>query len=303
MKNRPLRGIVPPLVTPLLGSDSLDVAGLEKLIEHVIAGGVHGVFILGTTGEAQSLSYCLRVEMIERTCRQVKGRVPVLVGITDTSITESENLAATAAEYGADAVVAAQPYYYAAAQPELIYFYRQLADKLPLPLFLYNMPSHTKLSFDPATVRRLAEHKNIVGVKDSSANGTYFQKLCYELRDVKDFTLLVGPEEMMAETVLLGGHGGVNGGANIFPKLYVELYNAAVARDFEKIIPLHNKVMQISSLLYNVGKHGSSYLKGVKCALSLKGICSDFMAEPFESFKAPEREIIRQALEEIGVRD
>jgi 4-hydroxy-tetrahydrodipicolinate synthase len=165
--------------------------------------------------------------------------LPVLVGITDTSITESYNLAAKAAECGADAVVSAQPYYYAAAQPELIYFYSQLADKLPLPLFLYNMPSHTKVSFDPATVRRLAEHKNIVGVKDSSANGTYFQKLCYELREVKDFTLLVGPEEMLAESVLLGGHGGVNGGANIFPKLYVELYNAAVARNFEKIIPLH----------------------------------------------------------------
>lgn len=299
--NYPLKGIVPPLVTPLLASDKLDVEGLERLIEHVIAGGVHGLFILGTTGEAQSLSYCLRAEMIERTCQQVKGRLPVLVGITDTSITESENLAAKAAECGADAVVSAQPYYYAAAQPELIYFYQQLADKLPLPLFLYNMPSHTKVNFDPTTVRKLAEHKNIVGLKDSSANGTYFQKLCYELHDVKDFTLLVGPEEMMAETVLLGGHGGVNGGANIFPKLYVDLYNAAVARDFEKIIPLHSKVMQVSREIYGVGKHGSSYLKGVKCALSLKGICGDFMMEPYEAFKVSEREIIKQALEKIGL--
>lgn len=299
--NYPLKGIVPPLVTPLLESDKMDVEGLEKLIEHIIAGGVHGLFILGTTGEAQSLSYRIREEMIERTCKQVKGRLPVLVGITDTSITESENLAEKAQKCGADAVVSAQPYYYAAAQPELIYFYQKLADKLPLPLFLYNMPSHTKVNFDPATVRKLADHKNIIGLKDSSANGTYFQKLCYEMQDVKDFTLLVGPEEMMAETVLLGGHGGVNGGANIFPQLYVELYNAAVARDFDKIVPLHKKVMQISSLLYGVGKHGSSYLKGVKCALSLKGICSDFMAEPFESFKAPEREIIKVALEKIGL--
>ncbi|MDR0418834.1 MAG: dihydrodipicolinate synthase family protein [Prevotellaceae bacterium] len=299
--NCPLKGIVPPLVTPLLESDKLDVEGLEKLIEHIVAGGVHGLFILGTTGEAQSLSYRIREEMIERTCKQVKGRLPVLVGITDTSITESENLAEKAKECGADAVVSAQPYYYAAAQPELIYFYQKLADKLPLPLFLYNMPSHTKVNFDPVTVRKLADHKNIIGLKDSSANGTYFQKLCYEMQDVKDFTLLIGPEEMMAETVLLGGHGGVNGGANIFPRLYVELYNAAVAHDFDKIVLLHKKVMQISSLLYGVGKHGSSYLKGVKCALSLKGICSDFMAEPFERFKAPERETIKAALEKIGL--
>ncbi len=297
--NRPLTGIIPPLVTPLLNSTTLDVEGLERLVNHIVAGGVHGLFVLGTTGEAQSLSYALRRQMIELTCKYAKGRVPVLVGITDTSIEESVSLSKVAAQNGAVAVVSAQPYYYASAQPELIYFYERLAEKLPLPLFLYNMPSHTKVNFDPATVRELANHKNIIGLKDSSANGTYFQKLCYALRDVKDFTLLVGPEEMMAETVLLGGHGGVNGGANIFPQLYVDLYKAAVARDFEKIIPLHQKVMQISSLLYSVGKYGSSYLKGVKCALSLKGICSDVMAEPFESFKATERERIRQALEEI----
>ncbi len=299
--NQPLKGIIPPLVTPLVGVDTLDVAGLERLIEHIIAGGVHGLFVLGTTGEAQSLSYALREQMIELTCKFAKNRVPVLVGITDTAIEESVGLANVAARNGASAVVSAQPYYYAAAQPELIHFYKQLANRMPLPLFLYNMPSHTKVNFDPATVRKLSEHKNIVGLKDSSANGTYFQKLCYEMRDVKDFTLLVGPEEMMAETVLLGGHGGVNGGANIFPQLYVELYNAAVARDFDKIIPLHQKVMQISGLLYSVGKHGSSYLKGVKCALSLKGICSDFMAEPFEKFDTPEREVVKKALEVIGL--
>jgi 4-hydroxy-tetrahydrodipicolinate synthase len=289
--NRPLKGIIPPLVTPLLNSATLDAEGLERLVNHIIGGGVQGLFVLGTTGEAQSLSYALRRQMIELTCRFAKGRVPVLVGITDTSIEESVNLSRVAAQNGAAAVVS--------AQPELIYFYEQLAEKLPLPLFLYNMPSHTKVNFDPATVRQLANHKNIIGLKDSSANGTYFQKLCYELRDVKDFTLLVGPEEMMAETVLLGGHGGVNGGANIFPQLYVDLYQAAVARDFSKIGPLHQQVMQISCLLFSVGKYGSSYLKGVKCALSLKGICSDVMAEPFESFKAPEQDRIRKALEEI----
>lgn len=287
------------MVTPLLNSATLDVEGLERLVNHVVGGGAHGLFVLGTTGEAQSLSYALRRQMIELTCKFAKGRAPVLVGITDTSIEESVNLSKVAAQNGAAAVVSAQPYYYASAQPELIYFYERLAEKLPLPLFLYNMPSHTKVNFDPATVRELANHKNIIGLKDSSANGTYFQKLCYALRDVQDFTLLVGPEEMMAETVLLGGHGGVNGGANIFPQLYVDLYKAAVARDFEKIVPLHQRVMQISSLLYSVGKYGSSYLKGVKCALSLKGICSDVMAEPFESFKAAEREKIRQALETI----
>ena len=105
----PLRGIIPPLVTPLLDRDTLDIAGLERLIEHILSGGVHGLFILGTTGEAPSLSYRLRYELIERTCSLVKGRVPVLVGITDTSFTESVNTAVKAKDAGAQAVVLAPP--------------------------------------------------------------------------------------------------------------------------------------------------------------------------------------------------
>jgi 4-hydroxy-tetrahydrodipicolinate synthase len=124
MKNKsfakPLCGIVPPLVTPLLGRDKFDVAGFERLLEHVIGGGVHGVFILGTTGEAPSLSYRLRREVIEQTCKIVRGRVPVLVGITDTSIVEAVNLARYAAESGAQALVTSAPYYFPAGQPELI---------------------------------------------------------------------------------------------------------------------------------------------------------------------------------------
>src|SRR5262245_34459383 len=102
---KPFRGIIPPLATPLLDRDRLDPARLERLIEHVLAGGVHGVFILGTTGEGPSLSYRLRMEVIDQTCAMVAGRVPVLVGITDTSFVESVQLAEHAAEAGAQAVV------------------------------------------------------------------------------------------------------------------------------------------------------------------------------------------------------
>ena len=117
---RPLRGIIPPMVTPLLDADTLDVAGLERLIEHILAGGVHGLFILGTTGEAPSLSHRLRQEFVERVCAQVNGRVPVLVGITDTSFVESLNLAQKAADLGAEGLVLAAPYYFLAGQAELL---------------------------------------------------------------------------------------------------------------------------------------------------------------------------------------
>ena len=291
-----LRGIVPPLVTPLLDNDTLDVAGLERLVEHVIDGGVSGVFILGTTGEAQSISFELRYEMIKRTARIVNKRVPLLVGISDTSLVDSVSLANLAAEFGADAVVSAPPYYFATAQPELAEYYEHLIPELELPIFLYNMPTHTKVSFAPSTIRRIAENPKVIGFKDSSANGSYFQAVMHEMRDRPEFSIFVGPEEMMAEVVLMGAHGGVNGGANMFPKLYVELYKAAVAKDVDKVRELHAKVMQISSTIYTVGSYGSSYLKGVKAGLSVLGICNDFLAAPFNKFDEEHKDKIRQAI-------
>lgn len=299
----PLRGIIPPLVTPLLDNDTLDIEGLERLIESTISGGVHGIFILGTTGEFASLSYRLRMELIERTCILVGERIPVLVGVTDSAFSESLNLAKVAASYGADAVVLAPPYYFASGQPELLEYLKRIMIHMPLPLFIYNMPVHTKVIFNPETVKEAADIPGIIGMKDSSSNLSYFKEVQYALKDRQDFTFMVGPEEFMSEFVLTGGHGGVNGGANMFPRLYVELYHASVNRDFEKIIRLQQKVMQICTTIYKVGHYGSSYLKGLKCALSIMGICNDFMAEPFHRFKEPERMKISQLLEDLNYRE
>ena len=287
-----LQGIIPPMITPLKGDDELDREGAVRLTEHLVAGGAHAIFLLGTTGEAQSLTYRLRYEFVELVCRQVAGRVPVLVGVTDTAFIESIRLAEHAAKCGAVGVVAAPPYYFAPSQQELIEYYTALADALPLPLYLYNMPSHVKVFLEPATVKTLANHPNIVGLKDSSANMTYFQTLLYHLGDNPDFSLYVGPEELTGECVLLGADGGVNGGANIFPELYVAMYDTMRA--------LQRKIMQISTSLYTVGKYGSSYLKGVKCSLSLMGICDDYMSYPYRRFRTEERARIRQALEALG---
>ncbi len=297
----PLSGIIPPLVTPLIDNDVLDKEGLEKLIEHLIEGGVHALFVLGTTGEAQSLSYKLRVEMIKNTCRIVDGRIPVLVCISDTSIIESVRLSYVAADNGADAVVSAPPYYFAPGQPELAEFYQRLIPQLSLPLFLYNMPSHTKVNFAPSTVRRIAEDSRVIGFKDSSANAVYFQSVMYAMRERPDFAMLVGPEEMTGELVLMGAHGGINGGANMFPRLYVDLYNAAKERNIEKLQQLQEKVMQISSTIYTIGQHASSYLKGLKTSLYLLGICSDFVAAPFHRFEKAEQMKVRKALEELDM--
>jgi 4-hydroxy-tetrahydrodipicolinate synthase len=299
---QPLRGIIPPLVTPLINNNTLDVEGLERLIEHTISGGVHGLFILGTSGEFASLGYKLRQELIEETCKLVNGRIPVLVGVSDSAFAESLNLAHKSADCGADAVVLTPPYYFSSGQAELLEYLKRIMAQMPLPLFIYNMPVHTKVMIAPETVLAASEIPGIIGIKDSSANLPYFNQVQYLLRDRSDFTFMVGSEEILSEFVLMGGHGGVVGGANIFPKLYVDLYNASVNRDFEMINLLKAKVMQVCTSVYNAGHYGSSYLKGLKCALSIQGICDDFMAEPFHRFKENEREKIKEALSNIGLQ-
>lgn len=294
-----LEGIVVPLVTPLSNEGQIDIKGLSNLIEHVVKGGVHGIFILGTTGEAQSLSMQQRVEMIKESSRILKNRLPLLVGISDTSLADSAALAREAHETGACAVVATPPYYFSTGQPELVEYFENLLAQLPLPLFLYNMPVHTKVSFDAETIKQIARDSKVIGFKDSSANGTYLQTVMHAMRDKPDFMIFVGPEEMTAEMVLMGADGGVNGGANLFPELYVELYNAVKARDIEKVRVLQQKVMRVSTTIYNRGKFGSSYLKGLKCALSIAGICNDYPAMPFSSFEKETRAEIEKAVKEI----
>ena len=302
MKNNQYYGIIPPMVTPLEDWDKLDYHGIEKLINHILKGGVHGLFVLGTTGEAPSLSHQLRKEVIKRTLDQVGTKVPVLVGITDTSFIETINIAEFAAEAGASAVVLAPPYYFPAGQFELIEYIEHLEQRLPLPLFLYNMPTHTKMIFEPETVKKASELPGVIGLKDSSGNMVYFHQLQQLFKDQDDFKLFVGPEELLGETLVLGGHGGVCGGANLIPELYVSMYETSKGGDLKKMGELHERIMQVSSSIYSVGKYKSSYLKGLKCALSIMDLCNDFMAEPFHKFRETERGIIRQHLIELGLQ-
>ncbi len=296
-----LTGIVPPLITPLKERDTLDIAGLERLVERLITNGVSGLFMLGTTGEGPSLSYRLRRELIERTMKLAAGRVPVLVGITDTSFTESIEISKFAADKGVHSVVAATPYYFPAGQAELLEYLEDLVRELPLPLFLYNMPALTKVSFELDTIRAAQQWDKVIGIKDSSCDMIYFHKMLAVAKQRPDWAVFVGPEELTAEAVLLGAHGGVNGGANLHPRLYVDLYQAAAAQDLQIVRQLHAQVMGLAGRIYAVGKHKSAIIKGLKCALSLLNVCDDCMAEPFRRFNEPERDKVRAHLIELGL--
>lgn len=300
-KHRPFQGIIPPLVTPLCDRDQLDCEGLERLLEHLLAGGVHGIFALGTTGEAPSLSYRLRRELIERVCKHVAGRVPVLVGITDTAFVESVNLAEYAASQGASAVVLSTPYYFPAGQTELTSYVRNLVARLTLPLVLYNMPSLTKVSFEVETLRKLAELEAIVGIKDSSGDLAYFESLMTLRIQRPDWSIMIGPEAKIPEALALGGDGGVAGGANVFPSLFVQCCQAAIANDASRLRALRQLIDEFQAI-YEIGKYASRFIKATKCSLSLLGICDDFLAEPFDRFQPPERERVRVILEPLAER-
>ena len=293
-----IKGIIPPMITPLLSNDVLDIEGTERLVEHILAGGVHGLFLLGTTGEAQSLSYELKYDFVKRVCEQVAGRVPVLVGITDTSFDESVRLAEHSAGCGAAAVVAAAPYYFPPSQKELVDYYKALADAVPVPLYLYNMPSKVKVFLNADTVKELSTHPNIAGLKDSSGNICYFVNLLYQFEN-KDFSLFIGPEEAMSVCVLMGAQGGVSGGANLFPELFVKAYNAAEAKDMELVHKLQNRIMYLSNTLYNLFPSDASFVKAIKTSLEIKGICSGYLPFPFRKADEKEKALVEETLAKL----
>ncbi|MEM9015828.1 MAG: dihydrodipicolinate synthase family protein [Verrucomicrobiota bacterium] len=295
-------GIIPPMITPLRGREELDNEGLECLVERMIEGGIHGIFALGTTGEAPSLSHRLRRELVQRTCEFVDGRIPVIVGITDTSIEESIRLAQDVCDLGASAVVTSAPFYFHAGQAELREYLEELLPDLPLPLLLYNMPSLTKVSFEAPLVDWALNQEKIVGLKDSSGDFIYLKRILGKVHmQREDWTILVGPEELLLETTLAGCNGGIVGGANLLPRLYVELYEAASSGNEERARALNERVMELSRLLYHVGQHGSRIIKGLKCALSLIGVCDDYVAPPFRRFRDRERALIQEHLEQLAI--
>lgn len=300
---KPLQGIIVPLITPLLEHETLDGEGLGKIIDYVISGGVNGIFILGTTGEAPSLSYKCKRELIEQACQITSGRVPVIVGIMDTSIAESVNLADYAADKGAAAVVAVPPYYLPLSQAELVNYIRELTDKLPLPLFLYNQPEYTNVPIHPDALAQVADIPNLAGLKDTSRNMIYFQQMCRLMKDRDDFSLFVGPDGLMAEAVLMGGSGGVNAGANLAPKLYVELYHAARAGDLPTVREHQSKVLQLITTVYHPSAGRLKALKGLKCALATRGLCKDILADPLIGMDPDVRARMPQYLKDLKLTE
>ena len=297
----PVQGIITPMATPLAGPDELDVPGLRRLIEHILQGGVNGLFILGTTGEGPALSYRIRRELIQRTCQQVAGRVPVLVGVTDPAYAEMLQMTEYAAASGANAVVVAPPFYFPLSQSDLLRLIEGLASHSALPLYLYNQPELTKVSFAPETVERASAIPGVAGIKDSSGSMDYIKTVLGRMRGHPAFAVLVGPEHLLHEALKSGANGGVPGGANIFPELPVRLYqvfldgNDAITRE------LQERIVALGHLIWDSREAGPGYLRRLKCALNLLGLCMAKPAWPSIESAPDERLQIEQHLREHGI--
>lgn len=292
----PCNGITPPLVTPLAGPDQLDVAGLARIAERAIGAGVTGLFVLGTTGEGPSLSRELKREVVKRCCEIADGRAPVLAGLLEASTDDAIRLAEFAAEAGAAGLVWTPPFYFPISQDDVIRCAERLIPRLPLPVYLYNIPVFTKVPLEPETLARLAEMPNVCGIKDSGGD---LLKLARTRALLPEIPILWGPEEVLLEAMEAGASGGVNGGANLFPELYVSLYEAIHAGRKQRARELQDLVCRIGREVYGAAPGGPGFLYGIKCGLEVLGIASGLPAEPLTALDGLARERVRIAITEI----
>lgn len=276
-----LEGVLVPLVTPLRPDLTLDHGALERLIRHLDAAGIDGLFLLGTTGEGPHLSFATRKELIQSATRLAPRRMRCLAGITDCSVDDSVRMAEAAAEAGADAVFFTSPFYFPLEQYEVLRHAEALVRLLPLPYLLYNMPSHARNEFSLETVDEISKWDGAAGIKDSSGDWRYFSRLVEMFRERRDFAVFTGPEEVLLDALLIGASGGVAGGGNLAPSWLAGIAAAFREGRMEEAKRLQAKVRALGTRIYDAAGGPSSYIRGLKCALELAGLCGSTMTAPF----------------------
>jgi dihydrodipicolinate synthase/N-acetylneuraminate lyase len=184
----------------------------------------------------------------------------------------------------------------------LVAYVTQLVVASPLPVILYNMPGLTKVTFEPETVRRLMDNPRIIGLKDSSGDLSYFREAREVTRGRSDWTLMVGPEHLLTDAMALGGDGGVSGGANVLPQLFVQLYEAARTGFDDEVAAFESDVARLGHI-YSVASPSditaASVVKGLKGALATLGVCSGLPAPPLAQLSAVQTEQVKQILHSL----
>jgi 4-hydroxy-tetrahydrodipicolinate synthase len=295
-----LRGLIPPMVTPIQMDGGLDVSAIGRIVEHLIRGGVSGIFVLGTCGEGNALSYRKRYQLIEFVCEAARGRVPVLVSVSDTSYEEALDLAEHAYASGAAAVVSTGPYFLSVPMGHLEIYFERLADESRLPLVLYNMPGCTKFCLDPAMVARLAQNPKILGIKDSSGDLKYIEQLIQAVSP-HQFPVLIGPEEILLPAMRLGAVGGVNGGGVLFPAVYAARIAAYAAGDMELASRADLFVQRFSKQIFPTAAGRMAVIEALKQGLAAMGLCQPWVLSPLQPLDSEHRQRIERKIAELEI--
>ena len=296
MKQVAIRGIIPPVVTPMRPEDeSVNIPELRNQIERQLAGGVHGIFPFGTNGEGYILSLKEKEEILEATVDQVKGRVPVYAGSGCISTRDTVYMSRRAEELGADVLSIITPSFALASQKELYDHYCEVAKHVNIPIVLYNIPARTGNKLLPETVAKLARDVDVImGVKDSSGDLENLKAYIRETRDCgKDVAVLAGNDGNILPCLKAGGAGGVAGRANIWPRTIASIYDSFVAGDLEKAQAAQDAIVA----LQRVFKFGNPNTI-IKKAVALLGYPVGDCRKPFHYLCDEGIEELKKVLEE-----
>ncbi len=236
MKKVELKGIITPILTPMNADESVNLTELRNQVERLISGGVHGIFPFGTNGEGYILSEKEKVEVLEATIDQVKGRVPVYAGSGLISTKDTIRMSKKAEELGADVLSIITPSFAVASQKELYDHYVEIAKHVDTPIVLYNIPARTGNKLLPETVAKLAKDVDlIVGAKDSSGDWDNLKAYITETRELeKDFYVLSGNDSLILPCLKEGGFGGIAGCSNVYPQVLSSIYNLFIEGKLEE---------------------------------------------------------------------
>ncbi len=287
------RGSGVALVTPMTPS-GIDFPALERLIEWHIASGTDALVVCATSGEGATLTYAERVEIIDRTVRQVNGRIPVIVGTGSNNTASAVILSREACDAGADGVLVVTPYYNKATQRGLVRHFTAVADAIDRPLIVYNVPSRTGVSCTAETYAALARHPNIVGVKEASGDFALLQdtrNLCGD-----DFVIWSGNDEDTAAICMLGGAGVISVAANIVPR---ELHELTALCFADRLLEAGRAQLRLSPLIRALFCEVNPI--PVKTAMARMGLCGDLLRLPLCEMGEKNRERLFAAMDTYGV--
>ena len=290
-----LKGIIPPVATPMQANEDLDLPRLKSFIDHLIAQGVHGIFVLGTNSEFYALDEREKQEVIATAVEHVRGRVPVYAGTGAETTREAVRLTKMAEKEKVAGVSVITPYFINPSQQEIFDHYRRIAENTSLPVILYNNPGTCGgVKIDVDTVARLAQIPNVLGIKDSSGDLQNTNEL---IRVVPErFSVLMGRDTLIYHALIWGAKGAVPATANIAPRLVVDIYEAAVRGDHTAAQAAQRKLNPVRMALTLGTAPG-----GVKAALALLGMPIGPSRSPVAPLSPEKQQKMRTALEEAGL--